>query len=324
MSKQAAAPDTVLEALARERLGVGGVAPFVLSGIGPLLVTAGVVPTAYAVTGLTGVPAAFGLVAVVLAVFVPGYMAMARRVPNAGAFYALISRGLGRPTGVGAALVAFIAYNLLQVGIYGMLGPQMAGFARDNSGIDLPWGFWAFGAWAVVAVLGLLRVDLTSRVLAVLSGVELLVIVAVTASGLAHPAGDHVSAAALSPTGLHLSGLGAVLAVGVLGFVGFEQAPVLAEEARDRARTIPRATYLCLAAVAAWALSVHYGDHVVPVAQSPACTTMLFAMAPHQLAAIGHTLFLTSLLAAAVSFHTTVVRYVWVLGQERVLPTAIG
>ena len=38
--------------------------------------------------------------------------------------------------------------------------------------------------------------------------------------------------------------------VAVLGFVGFEQAPVLAEEARNARRTIPVATYLALGMIA--------------------------------------------------------------------------
>ena len=69
-----------------------------------------------------------------------GYLAMARRIANAGAFYAFISRGLGRPAGVGAALVAVVAYNLLQIGLYGMIGPQLASYAADNFGIDASWG----------------------------------------------------------------------------------------------------------------------------------------------------------------------------------------
>src|SRR5215470_12027228 len=110
--KSVAAP----AALARDRLGVPQVLYFALSGVAPLTVVAGVVTTAYAVTGLTSVPAAFYLVAVVLAVFSVGFVAMSRHIRNAGAFYAYIARGLGRPAGLGAAGIALVAYNLLQVG----------------------------------------------------------------------------------------------------------------------------------------------------------------------------------------------------------------
>ncbi|GAA2028898.1 APC family permease [Catenulispora yoronensis] len=316
--------------LARGRLGISGVLFFILAGVAPLTVTAGVVPAAYAATGLTAVPAAFLVVAAVLAVFAVGYTAMARRIPHAGAFYAFIAHGLGRPAGVGAALIAVVAYNLLQVGLYGMIGPSLSAFAADNLHLAAPWWVWAFGTWAVVTVLGLVRVDLSGRLLGFLSMIELAIIAVLTVNGLSHPAGGHISAAPLSPTSMHLSGLGALLAVAVLGFTGFEQGPVFSEEARDPRRTIPAATYISLGVVAvvyaaaAWALDVHYGTQVVAIAQSPASPTMLFAMAPGVLASAARTLFLTSLLAAAIAFHTAVGRYMWTLGRERVLPAAMG
>ena len=143
-------------ALAANRLGVRAVVSFIVSAVAPLTVAAGVVTTMYAVTGLSAIGAAFLIVAVVLAVFASGYIAMARRITNAGAFYAFISRGLGRPVGVGAAVVALIAYNLLQVGLDGMFGPTVAGYVAEKSGgaIDLPWWTWALVAWLVVAFFG--------------------------------------------------------------------------------------------------------------------------------------------------------------------------
>jgi amino acid transporter len=126
-----AAPEST--ALARDRLGIPAVLYFILSAMAPMTVAAGVVTTLYAVTGLSAIGAAFVAVALVLAVFAVGYVAMARHITNAGALYAYISRGLGRPAGVGAALVAALAYNLLQVGLYGMFGPTLAGYWPTRS-----------------------------------------------------------------------------------------------------------------------------------------------------------------------------------------------
>ena len=330
MPTRARSTSNVSATLARNRLGVPAVMFFIMAGVAPLTVTAGVVPTAYAATGLTSVPAAFLVVAAVLAVFAVGYVAMAQRIPNAGAFYAFIAQGLGKPAGVAGALVAVVAYNLLQVGLYGMIGPSLQSFAADNFQVNAPWGVWALGAWAAVTALGLVRVDLSGKLLGVLSTVELLLVVALTVRGLSHPAAGGISATSLSPTSLHLAGLGAVLAVAVLGFTGFEQAPVFSEEARNPKRTIPLATFVSLGLIAvvyagaAWALNVHYGNQVVPVAQGPGSPTMLFAMAPGLLASTARTLFLTSLLAAALAFHTAVGRYMWALGRERVLPAVVG
>src|SRR5215472_11672253 len=119
-------PTSISSALAADRLGVPAVLFFVLAGVAPLTVAAGVIPTAYQTTGLTGIPAAFIAVALILALFAVGYVAMTRHITNSGAFYAFVSRGLGRAAGVAAALVALLAYSCLQVGLYGALGPSAA------------------------------------------------------------------------------------------------------------------------------------------------------------------------------------------------------
>src|ERR1039457_2140378 len=178
-------PGSMSRALARDRLGVPAVLFFVLAGVAPLTVAAGVIPTAYATTGLTGIPAAFVVIAVILAIWASGYVAMTRHIRNAGAFYAFISAGLGRVTGVAAALVALLAYSFLQVGLYGAFGPNAAAEASAHHAA------WALGAWAVVTVLGLARVDITGRVLGVLLCAEITVTLAETVTGLAHPAGGH-------------------------------------------------------------------------------------------------------------------------------------
>ena len=312
--------------LARERLGALLVACFVVASMGPLLVTAGLVPTAYAVASLTGVPAAFLAVALALAVFAVGYVAMGRRIRNAGAFYAYISRGLGRPTGVGAAFVAVVAYNLMQVAIYGAFGTAAASFFADNGNVHLPWWMWALLVWVLVTVMGLAQVRLSSILLGVLSAGEILTILTLSARGLRRPAGGHVSLTALSPASLHVGPtLGALIGIAVLSYVGFEQAVVYTEEARNPRRTILRATFLSIGALAlvyalaSWAMDVHYGAQTVAIAQAQG-PGMLFGMAPGPIASAGRSLYLTALFAALLAFHNAVWRYMYSLGREHVLP----
>ena len=327
-------PGSVSRALARDRLGAPAVLFFVLAGVAPLTVAAGVIPTAYQTTGLIGIPAAFLVIAVILAVFSSGYVAMTRWITNAGAFYAFISRGLGRTVGVAAALVALLAYSFLQVGLYGAFGPNAASEAAAHLHVHGPWWAWALGAWAVITVLGLLRVDITGRVLGVLLCAEIAVIVAETISGLARPAGGHLSFATLSPASLTSAGFGTfgVLAVvAVLGFVGFEQAPVLAEEARNAHRTIPVATYVALGMIAvvyagaSWSMAAHAGTSHVVAAAGKEGPGLLFSLGGSGvLSQAAQWLFLTSLFAAALAFHNAVWRYIYALGRENVLPAALG
>ena len=317
-------------ALAKDRLGIPAVLYFILSAMAPMTVVAGVVTTMYAVTGLSAIGAAFVAVALVLAVFAVGYVAMARYITNAGALYAYISRGLGRPAGVGAALVAALAYNLLQVGLYGMFGPTLAGYLADKVGLDLSWWVYSLGAWLLVAILGVLRVDLNGRVLGVLLCAEVAVLLVLAIAGLGDPAAG-VPLTSLSPGGLFgHPGIGALLVIALLGYVGFEAAAVFSEEARAPRRTVPVAVYTSLAligaiyALASWAMSVHYGDDQVAAVAAQQGPGMLFAMSSSTVAEIATVLFMTSLFAAMISFHNAVARYMFALGRERVLPGALA
>lgn len=318
----------VSHTLSRSRLGVPSVVFFVMSAAAPLTVIAGAVTTAYAVTGVTAIPVAFAAVAAVLGLFSVGYVAMARHVTNAGAFYTYVTHGLGRPAGVAASLVAVLAYNALQIALYGGLGMAAAGLLGGA------WWAWALAAWAFVAVLGVLRVDLNGRILAILLVAEIVVVLVYDAAALAHPAGGRIDLATLSPAGLTEPGVGAVLVLAITGFIGFEAAAVFSEETKNPRRTVPVATYLAVTLIAvlyagsSWAMSVATGaERIVAVAQRDGTET-IFRLAQAQLGGtmvhIGHVLFLTSLVAALLSFHNAVARYLFALGRERVLPAALG
>lgn len=327
-------PSNVSAALARNRLGVPAVIFFVMSAATPLTVVAGVVTTGYAITGVTGIPLAFLVVAVVLAIFSVGYVAMARYVANAGAFYAYVARGLGRPFGVAAAWVALLAYNALQVGLYGAVGAAAAPLLDQWFGLTVAWWLVALAAWAVVAILGLLRVDVNGTVLAVLLIAEVAVILLFNVGDLLNPAGGEITFDTLAPSNLFVSGVGAILVLAVLGFVGFESAVVFIEESKNPGRTVPIATYVSVAvigilyALSAWAMTVAIGpDRVVEVSQAEGTEVVFNLAGVHSGGAVvdvGHALFLTSLVAAMIAFHNTTARYMFALGRERVLPGALG
>lgn len=320
--------------LAPDRLGIGQVVGFSLTAATPMTVVAGVVVTGYAVTGVTAIPVAFVVVGLVLVVFAVGYVAMARHMANAGALYSYVAQGLGRPVGVGAAWTALVAYNALQVGLYGAIGAAAGPLLDTWFGITPSWWVIAAAAWTLTAVCGLCRVDVSGWLLARLLAGEIAIIAVFSAADLAEPAAGAVSTATLNPAGLTGPDVGAVLVLAVLGFIGFESAVVFSEEARDARRTIPIATYVCVGvsavvyAVASWSMSVATGpDQIVQTARD-AGPELFFTLATDRLGGwaddVGHLLFVTSLLAAMVSFHNTIARYTFALARERVLPARLA
>jgi amino acid transporter len=333
-SRPATRPSNVSTALAADRLGVPAVVFFVMSAATPLTVVAGVVTTGFAVTGITGLPVAFVVIGAVLALFCVGYVSMARHVANAGAFSAYISQGIGRPIGVAGAWVAVVAYNALQIGLYGAVGAAATPLLNTWFGVDVAWWVVALIAWAIVAVLGQLHVDVNGRVLAVLLVAEVAVIVVYSLANLANPAGGTLRFDTLDPTALFQPGVGAILALGVLGFVGFEGAVVYSEEARDPHRTIRIASYTAVGVIAglytlgSWALSVATGPDQIVAQSQTYSTELIFQLAGTHLGVlivdVGRVLFVTSVLAAMISFHNTTARYIFALGRERVLPEILG
>ncbi|MFI5493573.1 APC family permease [Actinoplanes sp. NPDC051859] len=332
----AAPPDGVACALARARLGVAPLVTTVMAAAAPLTVVAGGASAGFAVTGSTGIPLAYLVVAAILAIFAVGYTAMARQIVNAGSFYSYIAYGLGRLWGIMSAFVAVTAYAVMMVGLYGGFGVVAAAFAKTQAGVNLPWSVWAMLVWAVIAGLGGRRIDLNSRILAVLLIAEVALAIGLAAVHVTHPGGGTVTYTTLSPIALFGSwaGAGAALVTGIAGFVGFEATTVYGEEARDPQRTVPRSTYLALAVIGvlyagcAWAMSVATGpQHIVARATTDGSELIFTLAAPHVpgfIIVLGHLLFITSLFAATLAFHNTGARYLFALGRESVLPRILG
>jgi amino acid transporter len=326
-----------LGGLAKRRLGVTSLIFFTVAASAPMTVVGGGITTAYAVTGSTGIPLSFIVLAAALALFVVGYAAMSRYVTNAGAFYSYMANGLGRSWGVSGSFVALAAYNAIQICLYGLFGFVMAGFISEKThgDVNLKWWVWALIALVIVGLLGVLRVDLNAKVLAVLLILEVIAVAVFDIAGFTHPADGVISTVGLEPKNLFVSStLGAVLAFGIAAFVGFESGAIYSEECKDPKRTVARATYLALAftgifyAISAWAMSVITGpDKVVQEATDQGPGLVFGTIATHygSLAAdIANVLLITSVFAALLSFHNSVARYFFALGRERVLPRFLG
>ncbi|HEV2781126.1 MAG TPA: GNAT family N-acetyltransferase [Actinophytocola sp.] len=327
-------PSKVSYVLAANRLGVASVVFFIVAAAAPLTTAAGGVIAGYAVTGVLGLPVAYAVVALIFAVFAVGYVAMSRHITNAGALYTYVVHGLGRIPGVGASFVALLAYNAMQIGLYGIFGTALSNLIATMFAAAVPWWVCALAGWAVIGVVGVLRVDVNGRVLAALLIAECLVVVGYDLVFVTHPAGGELTFDTIDPANLVTVGWGATLAVAIAGFVGLEGGAVFAEETKDPRRTVARATYIGIAFIgviytlSSWALSVITGPGNVVAAARQQGTMLLFNLGAGYVGRLvtdlGQILFITSLFAALLSFHNTVARYLFSLGREQVLPRGLG
>src|SRR4051794_31917336 len=331
--------------LHRRALGVPDLVFFIVAASAPLTAVAGGQAATYLVTGNRGVAFMFIPLGIILGLFAVGYAAMSRHVANAGAFYAYVARGLGKVQGVSAAFVALLAYNAMQIGIYGLFGVAMGAFMSDKVGITLEWYWWCVIAGGVIGLLGVLQIDLNARVLAVLLILEVIVVALFDLAIVADPGPQGLTTVAFDPSIAFNSAVGATLTFCVASFVGFESAAIYSEECRDPKRTVARATFIAVGAIAvfyalsAWLLGVAAGPDTIvnpdklvaagfATGGGPDPTTVLFITGGDRLGAVwgdsASLLFATSLFAALLSFHNAVARYAFALGRERVLPTVFS
>ncbi|MEV0242434.1 APC family permease [Streptomyces sp. NPDC050674] len=321
-------------ALRADRLGTGGLLLSVLAATAPLMVVAGVMPTTFAVMGIVGQPLLFVLLGVVLILFSIGYAEMSRHVHNAGAFYAYISRGLGGTAGAGAALVALVAYNALQIGIYGIFGFEVSGLLATYAEVEIAWWIPALVAALAVGLLGWLKIDVNARVLGVLLVIEVLLVVVFDVAAIADPGAQGLSLHAFNPDTLTGAGVGTALCFCIAAFLGFEQAPVYAEETSRPHVLVPRVMFLAVGGVAvffalsSWALTVATGPSAIVGTSREQSAGLLFFLTESRLGGtftdVLHVLFVTGMFAALLSFHNVVARYAFAMGREGLLPAAFG
>ena len=317
------------ESLGQRRLGVASLVFMIIAASAPLTVLAGGVPTSYGVSGILGVPLGYVLLGIVLALFAVGYGAMSASIRNAGAFYAYISAGLGVRQGIAASVLALVSYNAMQVGLYGLFGFSLSSFLEGTLGISVPWFVTALLGWVIVGAMGMSRIDLSAKVIAVLVALEFLVVFVIDMLSLS-VAPEGVTGAALAPGALFVPGIGAMLAFGVAAFMGFESGAVYAEEARDPQRSVSRATFIAVAIIAcfyafsAWTLSVGIGPSRIVPASAEAGPDLVFMFLFEHMGRVvtdlANLLFITSLLAALSAFHNAAARYFFSLGRTGVIP----
>ncbi|MFT4233802.1 MAG: APC family permease, partial [Microbacterium sp.] len=127
-------------ALAHNKLGVSAIVFLVLAAVAPVTVGVVVLPLAIASGNGGGTPVAVVIVAIALLLFAVGYAQMTKELVNAGGFYAIAVKGLGRPAGLITGMIATIGYNGFVAGALGTLGFFTGSVALPTLfGFELHW-----------------------------------------------------------------------------------------------------------------------------------------------------------------------------------------
>ncbi|MEW1908212.1 APC family permease [Kitasatospora sp. NPDC085895] len=282
-------------------------------------------------------PAGFLFVTLVLTVFTIGYVAMARHITTAGAFYGYVSHGLGRVVGMASGLLAILAYVVFEasiVGIFAYFGQQAV---ESQFGVDLPWQVFALAMLAITAILSYFDLEVASKILGVFLVGEVLMLILLAGSVLANGGGpDGLHPSSLNPTGA-FAGINA--GVGLFfcfwSWIGFESTAMYGEESRNPKRIIPRATLLAVVLLGvlytfvSWmVLSGNGPAKSLDIATGSSPLDLFLAPAQQYLGHWAVTAFqwlmVTSAFACGMAFHQCASRYLYAIGREGFLHPALG
>lgn len=305
----------------------------VLAFSSPLTSAAGYFSFVIASSGETA-PVAFVAVTLLLLVFSVGYMAMTKRMPRPGAFYAYISSGLGRQIGLGSAFLATVAYTIILMGVYAFTGTVVTGLVTEYGGPSIDWWVGSLFAWGIVSLLGYFNVDVSARVLVWVMVVEVTLVMIFNLAVIARGGDEGLNLRPFNVATAADSGTFAVSALfAILVFIGFEATALYRDEVRDPDTTLPRATYIAVAfigllyAFSVWAMAMAFGADAQAVATAdPAGMfgTGAERYVGHAYAQVVTVLLLTAVLAALVSIHNASTRYLFNLSADGAIPSYFG
>lgn len=326
-----------VQRLKANSVGLIGVVFMAVATAAPITAMTGNLPIAVGFGNGIGAPAGYLFATAVLTVFAVGYVAMAKRITAAGAFYGYISHGLGRIAGMASGMLAVLAYIVFEASIVGVFSYFTKTTVHDQLGIDLPWIVYAAAMLAITAALAHFDINLTARALGVMLVAEIAVLFAVATAVLIAGGGpDGIPIEPVNPknafTGTS-AGLGLFFAF--WSWVGFESTAMYGEESRDPKRVIPKATLISVVGVGLFYIYVSWmaiaGNGLAKSVELSASANPLdLFFAPTQ-TFIGawavdafQWLLLTGSFACGMAFHQCAARYLYAIGREGFLHPGLG
>ena len=320
-------------------IGVLGVIFMSVATAAPITAMGGNVPISLGFGSGLYVPGSYVLACTILVIFSIGYMAMARNITAAGAFYGYVSHGLGQIIGMGTGLLATAAYIIFEVAIVGAFSYFGVSAFSLLFGVQIHWLVFALVMLALNAVMSFFDIKLASRVLGVFLIAEIFILALGAFATLFHGGGPFdsptksIPLAPLNPVGAISSAIGAGFGIFLAfwSWVGFESSAMYGEESRNPRRNIPRAIMVSVLGVGlfyvfvSWmAIAANGSGKATEVGQSASPLDVFFApmeaYVGHWAVVLFNVLLMTGSYACGLAFHNCASRYLYALGREGLIP----
>lgn len=329
-----------VQRLKANSVGLTGVIFMAVATAAPITAMVGNVPYMLGFGNGASTPGAYLIATAVLTIFAVGYVAMAKHITAAGAFYGYISHGLGRVFGLGSGLLAVLGYVVFEASIVGIFAAFADSLVNEQLGVDLHWGVYAALMIAITATLAHFDIHLTARVLGFFLATEILILGVLAVAILIRGGGpEGIPVAPINPveavSGVSGAAAGFGLFLAFWSWVGFESTAMYGEESRNPKKIIVPAT---LISVVGLGLFYAFVSWMVVAGNGPARAVELGAGAtpfdvffePLRIFVGGwalpifQLLMVTGSFACGMAFHQCASRYLYAVGREGLIWRGLG
>ncbi len=252
---------------AKLRAGAVSLVGATVQSVGLIGPAVGVLATTPFIVSIAGPSAAFAFFVafiIMLGAAIP-LARLARELPSAGGYYTYVSRTLHPRLGFMVSWLWLFYTPALPAMNLSILGYLLEGILKSNFHVDVPWWWAILLGTAFLLVIGWSGVAVSARTLVILSGAEIVIIVALAIWGLAVPGHGGFSLAPLSPAGSTGAGVFLGVIFSIFAITGWESAAAAAEETVNPRVNIPRALIASVVitglffVITAWGLEVGWG-----------------------------------------------------------------
>jgi amino acid transporter len=326
-------------------VGLLGVLFMAVANAAPITAMSFNVPIAVGYGNGLGVSAGYLFATIVLTIFTIGFVAMARHITTAGAFYGFTSHGLGQVWGMVTGMLAAVAYVIFEASLIGGFAYFASQYVFAPMGLTVNWMLIAVVGIAVIALLTFYSITLAASVLSVTLVCEVVLLLALGLSVLfkGGPDGYLVSETVLPGNAFgdlsaNAFGTGVAAGTAAIGiffafwsWVGYETTAVYGEESRDPKRNVPRATLIAVVGLGtfytlmSWLVVVGNGRaESVKVSAGASPVDLWLRLVDANLGGAMMNLYKLLLVigsfACAMAFHNAAARYLYAMGREGAWP----
>jgi amino acid transporter len=278
-------------------------------------------------------PLAYAIAVLIMLTLGVSLSQLARHIPSAGGYYTYIARTIHPRAGLLTAWL-YLLYDPAATAInIAFMGLFFERTMRAEYGLWCPWWLFFLASTAVLTFFVYRGIALSTELMIVLGAAEILIVIALSAFGFAHPGrgginfDSYTPSRAPTPSGLALGVIFSIFSVN-----GFDAVIPLAEESENPRWTQPRAIMAAILFTGAfylfcsWAVLIGWGTHDVG-GFSNSTENPCFVLARKYWGKAWILIFvavLNSIFAVSIASTNAATRVFFAMGRSAVLPRALG